>query len=169
MSSAATCAANLRGHSMLAPTPAARAADTAAAKEETALAVRAAAPSKTVVRKPAATAATPKDASTNPCQKLTTNCQPCLSADANECYNIAYNLNPNYFASTGKSGDSRGSLPCIFVSAGLVGISGCGINAASGEKDGSAGAPGTGEAAETKAAPRPPAAATQATLSIRQR
>ena len=44
----------------------------------------------------------------------------------------------------GKSGDSVG-LPCISVSAGLVNISGCGINAASGEKDGSASASGAGD------------------------
>ena len=107
----------------------------------------AAAASKAAVKKPAATTAKPKDASTTPRQKLTTNCQPCLSADANECYNIGYNLNPNYFASTGTSGDLTG-LPCIFVNAGLVGISGCGINAASGEKDGSAGASGTGSSGD---------------------
>lgn len=145
---------------MLTPSPAQRASYTAAAKVETARAAQQAAENKVTVKKSAATAAKPNDASASLCQKLPTDCQACSSADAYECYHIAHNLNPNYFASTGKSGDSVGSGPC-FLDAGFSIIGECGFNAASGEKT-AAQVPQAREAAETKAAPCPPAAATQA-------
>jgi guanyl-specific ribonuclease Sa len=87
---------------------------------------------------------TTKKSSATPCQQLATNCQPCQSADATECYNFNWNLNTGLFAGTNKprdSGTSEGLCPAdggtFFI------ISGCGtINTASGQGGSSAGASG---------------------------
>ena len=69
------------------------------------------------------------------CQKLAANCQPCQSADASECYHIAYNLEPGYFAASSKpSAPGTSELPCISLGPGLLTLSGCGtLNTASGQ------------------------------------
>jgi hypothetical protein len=99
---------------------------------------------------------TTKKSSTNLCQKLATNCQPCQSADATECYNLRFALEPGAFASTGtQPRDSGSGQDLCPTDAGIfLTISGCGtMNAASGEGE-SPGAKGSGGGEDS--APLPP-------------